>query len=158
MRLFLQSQQRRRGHMSLWCGACRREIFEGFGMLYRCDRTAEGFELPNKAADIVPPNSAVCDQCWKRLPAAERLPAVADLGSEIGGQHIFVYEPADSGRCGWGSKSWDSIQADAKKRVFLRAATVERFFPQTLPIIAANAQERIAAHAEDAEWQRSHRL
>lgn len=127
--------------MSLWCGNCRQEIFNGFGMLYMLERFGGALVLPNKEEDYTPANSAVCDDCWAQVPNTERLCGEthkATLDKET--DTVYLYLPSDSDRCAFGSKSWSSIESDLSNPIFLRHANVAQHLGKTLPIIEDMAQ------------------
>jgi len=132
--------------MSLWCGACRNEIFEGFGLLYRMEMVGGKPRFPTKDQEYVPPNSAVCDRCWKGVPRKERL---TDASAATGPNKRFVFAYADSDSSNspiWGSKQWSDIEA-SENYVYLRLAAVQRYLPQTLPIIVSDAKSKKASRA-----------
>lgn len=127
--------------MSLWCGACRTEIFEGFGLLYRMPMVDGAPRPPTKDGEFVPPNSAVCDCCWSTVPEDERLSQVAQA-IEPDAPYVFAYAAADSGTSPtWGSKQWSSIEA-SNRYVYLRVKTVKRFLPKVVLIIVQDAVEK----------------
>lgn len=123
--------------MSLWCGSCRSEIFQGFGILYQLERDDSGhLRFPNKAKDYVPANSAVCDHCWELLPAEEKQTgAQVQAQAESSGETVFIYALADSSPCLVGSKSWSGIVSSEEHFVFVQSAAVAKFFPRALAII-----------------------
>lgn len=126
--------------MSLWCGACREEIFDAFGILYELERTPEGnVQVPSEARPS--PNSAVCAKCWAKIPEAER---ISDhRGVDRGSERVLAYAPADSENSPiWGSKEWSSIVADYERMLFIRRALVVEQLPRALEIIDAMAGRR----------------
>ena len=130
--------------MSLWCGACRKEIFEGFGLIYRMDLVDGQPRLPTKDKEYVPPNSAVCDRCWVSVPENERLAQVAQA-AETDAKEVFAYASASSSSSPiWGSKQWSDIE-HADQYVYLRQSTVETYVPKILPIILMDAKEKARA-------------
>ena len=129
--------------MSLWCGSCRGEIFGGFGLLYQLKRTGDGkFRYPDKAGDYVPPNSAVCDECWNHFPLSEQHASQkAEIAAEQDKETVFAYAPADSNNDPfWGSKTWSGIVTDEDKLVFIAPEMVARYFPGVMEIIDASAR------------------
>lgn len=55
--------------MALGCGQCREDIYTGYGILYKLTKGAGGLPiLPTES--YVPPNSAICDDCWAKFSAA----------------------------------------------------------------------------------------
>ncbi len=132
--------------MSLWCGSCRREIFEGFGLLYQLERMGDGqLRFPDQAKDYVPANSAVCDPCWNSLPinemvTDEKVRAEMERGKET----VFAYTSADSNNDPvWKSKTWSSIVANDSNIVFIKHKAVVRYFPKAVEIIENMAKSRL---------------
>lgn len=122
--------------MSLGCGACRSSIYGSFGLLYRLPREADGsFRLPNSAEDYVPPNSAVCEPCWARVPKERVLQNLDALGSDFRDRYIYAYAPADSGRGASGGAQWSSIESDTNNLIFLHEETAMELLPQAVRII-----------------------
>lgn len=128
--------------MSLWCGACRKEIFEGFGMLYELERTPQGIRLPQSGSKV-PPNSAICAVCIRMIPEGEFANDHAAVDS--GAATVYAYIPADSSRNSFsGSKSWSDIAyTDAGFR-FLPRTLVEQRLPRAIEIIDQMAGRRKA--------------
>ena len=127
--------------MSLWCGACRKEIFEGFGLLYRMPMVAGAPRMPTQDKEYVPPNSAVCDSCWSLVPVDERLAEVSQA-VEPDAPYVFAYASADSSHSPiWGSKQWSDILA-SERYVYLRVGTVKRHLPKVVLIIFGDAVEK----------------
>lgn len=124
--------------MSLWCGACRKMIFGPFGMLYRMNVVdgSPSFRRPN-----VPPNSAVCDPCWKLVPAAD-LHDDHRLAMNEDRLRVFGFARADSGTSPMtGSKQWSDI-ATADEFVFVHPDVVTRCLPLVFEIILIDTRER----------------
>lgn len=124
--------------MSLWCGNCRKEIFEGFGILYRLERTAQGtLLLPDKKKDYVPPSSAIRDYCYSRLPESEKSTGEeAKTKAERSKKDVFAFAPANSNNDAfWRSKTWSGIVTDDEKLVFIKPNAVTRFFSKAIEII-----------------------
>jgi hypothetical protein len=125
--------------MSLWCGACRDEIFEGFGLLYRMDIVDGKPRPPTKDNEYVPPNAAVCAACWARVPMADRL---LDANQATARRTVYAYASADSSNSPiWGSKQWSDLVA-SDTYVFLREEIVQQRLPRTLPIIDMDAEDK----------------
>jgi len=132
--------------MSLWCGSCRQEIFEGFGILYQLGRDAAGvLRFPDKKNDYVPLNSAICDRCWNGVPKEEkRTGDSAKQDAEKNTDTVFVYAPADSNNDPfWRSKTWSGIVTQDNNLTFVSANIVERHLRQSLEIIT-NMERAIA--------------
>lgn len=134
--------------MSLWCGSCRNEIFDGFGILYKLERTIEGKLLyPDKTMDYVPPNSAVCDRCWSNVPKSKKHSGEqAKSNAEQSKETVFAYAPADSSNDAfWKSKTWSGIVTEDDKLVFIAPDAVNRFFINAVKIIDNMADRRARA-------------
>lgn len=115
--------------MSLWYGSCRTEIFDGFGILYQLERNAAGVRRPT--AEYVPPNSAVCDACWQKVPDD-----ALKMGPPIDADIVYAYAPADSPSSPfWGSKTWSGIETNDEQLRFISDRTIKRLFPRAVEII-----------------------
>lgn len=135
--------------MSLWCGACRKEIFHGFGLLYRMDIVDGKPRPPTKDNEYVPPNSAVCTACWACVPTTEHF-FDAELAMYGAKPIVFAYVGATSSNSPvWGSKQWSDIET-RDTYVFLRRGTVVQHLPRTLPIIDHDAEDKERAKHDDA--------
>lgn len=127
--------------MSLWCGACRKEIFEGFGLLYRMDMVDSSPRGPTGDGEYVPPNSAVCDRCWSDVPESDRL-VDASQATNPDVPFIFAYASADSSNSPiWGSKQWSDILT-SDRYVYVLGKTVKKYLPKVVLIIFADAVEK----------------
>lgn len=100
----------------LCCGSCRTEICESYGILYRLDWVDGELVYPDKFQNYDPPNTYVCDTCWKSVPA--------DAASPDG---YYLYASAVRQRY------YPTDFADAVK---LTGGTVWKHLRATLPIIA----------------------
>ncbi len=130
--------------MSLCCGGCIEVIVKGFGMLYRLQKKGGVWIFPDKARDIVPVNSAVCDACWNKIPKEEKLTGVqVKKEMEYGSDSIYLYLSADSGRGVSGSASSSSIVADETDLTFVRLPSLYRELPTVLEIIDHNEEEKL---------------
>ncbi len=137
--------------MSLWCGACRTEIFDGFGMLFLLERDGNGsLLLPDQKKDYVPPNSAVCDKCSKRLKRSHFLGGLKQLPAlNKSRRALYAFAPATSANSPtWGSKMWSAIETKESQFKFLAASTVQQQLPRTVEIIKDIARQRVPR----ADW------
>src|SRR5258708_5373676 len=120
--------------MSLLCGSCRTEISENFGLLYWLERDENGnLHLPNQAEDYVPPNSAICNVCWAKVPERRKLTAER---ATVSPKQIFAYAfgSSDNGSMS-GSKMWSGIVVNEKSFIFLTKNTVTLFLMGAVEII-----------------------
>jgi len=122
--------------MSLWCGNCRQEIFEGFALLQRLERDEAG-KLRYANNVYVPPNCAVCAKCWSEFPEDAKLSGeIAQATAEAYRGEVFTHVPADSPNDPfWKSKTWSGIVADDKALTYLSTEVVRRVLANAIPII-----------------------
>lgn len=125
--------------MSLWCGNCKNAVTNGFGLLYKFERTESGeLKYPDKKKDYVPPNSAICDTCWRRFPRVEKFTDAASKNMmEAGRETVYAYASAESNYGRDGIKTWSGIVANESKTrlVFLTSDAVEECLPGAVEII-----------------------
>lgn len=125
--------------MSIQCGCCRDDIDGCFGILYRFERTTEGKLRYPQQPRYVPPNSAICDHCWRILPKEEMVidSDEARAEAEKSQKPVFAYLSA-SGVSNplTGSVDSTSIQTwDHDGYTFIRPEAVYRYFPKVITII-----------------------
>ncbi|TSC84246.1 MAG: hypothetical protein G01um101413_541 [Parcubacteria group bacterium Gr01-1014_13] len=129
--------------MSLLCGVCKYDIREGYGLIYGLQRSKDGdIILPDMKNDIVPPNCAVCDGCFGRVPEGIVGPVTSAQDLTKMDDPIYVYAKASSGTGMFGAREWSSIQADDNNLRPVQAAWLKQNFAFLAKIIANMAKNK----------------
>jgi hypothetical protein len=115
--------------MSIACGACRKMVSGEFVVIFRLEKDSEGNLLfPDEEKKYLPPNSIICANCLRQLPAIERKSGVKNAAKK--GKEVFAFAEGS-----WPSgKSLDGI-ATGKDFVFVKPDVVRRHFPRAVEII-----------------------
>ena len=121
---------------SVMCGNCREPIHESFGLLYKLERIKSGrLAYPGESRVFIPPNSAVCDDCWGRVPDYLKISGSDGRAKmERSGVGVFAYARADARQLISGTID--------KNLVFVSADGVLRYLPKALQIIEAFEDRR----------------
>lgn len=122
--------------MSLLCGVCINYIPDSnYGILYLLkDRGKDGLlrkpkdDLEN---EYVPPNSAICGQCFATLPDTEKVLEAEALKEDL----IFGFAWDNGPEIGPGGAKWSSVMTDCKNLTYIRRGAVDKHFNHALLII-----------------------
>lgn len=125
--------------MSILCGCCRNDINGCFGFLYRFERTVEGkLRYPDQPR-YVPPNSAVCDICWYKLPKEEMIIDSDEVRAEaeISQKPVFAYLSASGVSDPLiGSVNSTSVETwDHNGFTFVSPEAVDRYLSNAITVI-----------------------
>lgn len=121
---------------AVMCGNCRKPIYGEFGILYKLHRTKTGrLAYPGKSMVYIPPNSAVCDDCWRRVPDYLKIPENDGRAKmERSRSDVFAYARADAREIISGTID--------KNLVFVSFDSILRYLPKALQIIEAIEDRR----------------